>query len=99
MNAVYLWILGGCGLALAGLCGFVLLEHLLRRIIAFNIMGSGAFLLVIGLARESGPERALPEVLVLAGIVVAVTATAQGLYLLRRWFRLSGRTDLPHIGH
>lgn len=96
MNASLVWIIGGGGLVLAGLWAFVVRESLLRKVLAFNVMGSGAFLMLIGFAREAGPEEMMPEVLVITGIVVAVSATALALRLLWQWFRLSGRADLPH---
>ena len=98
MNESLLWILGGGALALMGLAGFVLLPHLLRKLLAFNILGSGAFLMLMGFAREAEREATMPELLVITGILVAVGATALGLGLLRRWCRLSGRTDLPWHG-
>lgn len=89
------YALAGVGLAATGLFGFVALRHLLRRILAFNIMGSGCFLVLVSMAQaERGPD-AVPQALVLTGIVVAVSATALALVLLRRWYRVSGRTDLP----
>lgn len=96
VNASLLWTLGGSGLLLAGLWAFVLRESLLRKILAFNVMGSGAFLMLMGFAQQADTDRTMPEILVITGIVVAVSATALGLRLLRQWYRLSGRTDLPH---
>jgi multicomponent Na+:H+ antiporter subunit C len=33
--------------------------------------------------------------MVITGIVVAVASTALALVVFRRWYRASGRTDLP----
>lgn len=72
-------LLFGCGVA-----GTVLLKHLLRRILAFNVMGSGVFLILVGLAQRDGEVDPVPQAMVLTGIVVAVAATALAVALLRR---------------
>ncbi|WP_111656068.1 NADH-quinone oxidoreductase subunit K [Isoalcanivorax indicus] len=93
MTEADVWIIAGAGLVLIGLAGFLFARHLLRRLLAFNITGSGALLMVLAL---SGDERGLaPALLVLTGMLVALGATALGLYLLRLWQQQSGRTDLP----
>lgn len=60
------------------------LTHALRRILAFNLMGSGAFLVLVGLAQRDGGVDPVPQAMVLTGIVVAVAATALALALARR---------------
>jgi multicomponent Na+:H+ antiporter subunit C len=62
----------------------VLLAHALRKILAFNLMGSGAFLVLVGLAQRTGDVDPVPQAMVLTGIVVAVAATALALALVRR---------------
>lgn len=78
-----------------GLSGVILLEHLLRRVLAFNLMGSGAFLVLVGLAQRNGTPDPVPQAMVLTGIVVAVAATALALALARRLFALTGGYCLP----
>ena len=78
-----------------GLFGFIAHRHLLRRLLAFNIMGSGAFLVLVGLAQEGRGVDPVPHAMVITGIVVAVASTALALVVFRRWYRASGRTDLP----
>lgn len=78
-----------------GVAGVLLLEHLLRRILAFNLMGSGAFLVLVGLAQRNGVPDPVPQAMVLTGIVVAVAATALALALLRRLQALTGEVTLP----
>jgi multicomponent Na+:H+ antiporter subunit C len=95
MNTHWLFSLAGVGLCAIGLYGFILHRHLLRRILAFNIMGSGVFLILVGLAQRTRGPDPVPQALVLTGIVVAVSATAFALVLLRRWHQAGGRTDLP----
>ncbi|MEW5893899.1 MAG: NADH-quinone oxidoreductase subunit K [Pseudomonadota bacterium] len=84
MSAGLLYALAGVLLFALGLGGIVLLRHALRRILAFNVMGSGAFLVLVGLAQRDGGADPVPQAMVLTGIVVAVAATALALALLRR---------------
>jgi multicomponent Na+:H+ antiporter subunit C len=78
-----------------GLFGFIVHRHLLRRLLAFNIMGSGAFLVLVGLAQDGRGVDPVPHAMVITGIVVAVASTALALVVFRRWYRTSGRTNLP----
>lgn len=93
-----LYAFTGILLFVIGLTGFVRLAHLLRRLIAFNLMGSGSFLVLTGLARHRlpGSEGAdpVPQALVLTGIVVAIAATAMAVVLIRRYYFLTGQTSL-----
>ncbi len=77
-----------------GLYGFIQHAHLLRRILAFNIMGSGCFLVLVGLAQRGGQVDPVPHALVLTGIVVAVSATAFALILMRQLYVESGHCTL-----
>jgi multicomponent Na+:H+ antiporter subunit C len=87
-------LLGG-GLFALGLAGLILRPHLLAKIIGFNVMGSGAFLVLVGLGSRDGVADPVPQAMVLTGIVVAVAATALALALARRLLELSGDMVLP----
>jgi len=89
-----LYALAGVALCGLGLAGFVLLRHMLRRLLAFNLIGSGTFLVLVGLAQHRGGPDPVPQALVLTGIVVAIAATALAIVLIRRYFHLTGRTSL-----
>lgn len=89
------YAIAGAGLCVLGLFAFMLCRNLVRKLLAFNILGSGTFLILVGLAQYQRGVDAVPQALVLTGIVVAVSATALALVLIRRWYLLSGRTDLP----
>ena len=77
-----------------GLAGFIRLGHLLRKLLAFNLMGSGTFLVLVGLAQHRGGIDHVPQALVLTGIVVAIAATALAVVLIRRYYYLTGFTSL-----
>lgn len=94
MSPDLLYALAGVVLCGAGLAGFLLLRHLLRRLLAFNLFGSGVFLVLVGLAQHRGGPDPVPQALVLTGIVVAIAATALAIVLIRRYFHLTGRTSL-----
>ncbi len=95
MTSGLLFALVGVALFALGVAGVVLIAQLLRRILAFNLMGSGAFLVLVGLAQRSDVPDPVPQAMVLTGIVVAVAATALALALVRRLHALTGRVELP----
>ncbi|WP_284155110.1 NADH-quinone oxidoreductase subunit K [Sulfuricystis thermophila] len=95
MSSGLLYALVGLALFAFGLAGVVLIGHLLRRILAFNLMGSGAFLVLVGLAQRNDLPDPLPQAMVLTGIVVSVAATALALALVRRLQALTGKPELP----
>ena len=82
MTTGLLFALAGAALFALGVAGVVLIDHLLRRILAFNVMGSGAFLVLVGLAQHGDVPDPVPQAMVLTGIVVAVAATALALALV-----------------
>lgn len=86
ITAQWLYGLAGCLIMATGLYAAVMHSSLIKRVIALNIMGSGVFLILIAIAYR-GPSSApdpVPHALVLTGIVVAVSATALALALIRR---------------
>lgn len=91
MSAALLYAITGCVLFALGLAATVLLAEPLRRVLAFNVMGSGAFLVFVGLAQREDVVDPVPQAMVLTGIVVAVAATALALALLQRLERTEDR--------
>ena len=95
---------GLCSAVLVGLGLFGLIVHPqpLRKILAFNLIGGGVFLLLGAIARR-GAEAGLggdpvPQALVITGLVVAFAATALGVALLLRLFQQTGRATLRSDG-
>ncbi|MBE0473209.1 NADH-quinone oxidoreductase subunit K [Rhodoferax sp.] len=95
MSSGLLFACVGALLFAMGVAGILLIGHLLRRILAFNVMGSGAFLILVGLAQRNDVPDPVPQAMVLTGIVVAVAATALALALVRRLHTLTGQLELP----
>jgi len=95
MSTGFVFALTGAALFAAGMAGVVLIAHLLRRILAFNLMGSGACLVMVGLAQRHDIADPVPQAMVLTGIVVAVAATALALALVRKLYALTGQLELP----
>ena len=95
---------GLCGAALVGLGLFGLIVHPqpLRKILAFNLIGGGVFLLFGVVARRGAAAGfggdPVPHALIITGIVVAFAATALAIALLLRLFRETGRTTLGSDG-
>jgi multicomponent Na+:H+ antiporter subunit C len=81
-----------------GLYGLIVNPHPLRKILAFNIVGSGVFLLFGAIAyRGAGAGMGgdpVPQALLITGIVVAFSATALAVALLLRLFDVSGSVTL-----
>lgn len=91
---------GLCGAGLAGIGVFIVVSHpeILRKIVGFNMLGAGIFL-VFGVAARRGAAAEfdgdpIPQAMVITGIVVAFSATALAIALLRRLFDLTGRATL-----
>ncbi|WPB86685.1 NADH-quinone oxidoreductase subunit K [Sediminicoccus rosea] len=75
-----------------GLYGLVTQSALLRKVLAFNLLGGGVFLLFGVVARRGGD--AVPEALVITGLVVAFAATALALVLVLRLFQITGAATI-----
>lgn len=95
MSTGLIYAVTGALLFCLGFYGLIVHAHLLRKILGFNIMGSGTFLVLVGLAQRADGVDPVPHALVLTGIVVAVSATAFALILARRLYAASGRCALP----
>ena len=96
MNNILLYSMVGVGLFTLGLHGLIIHAHLLRKILAINVMGSGVFMVLVALANHTGraPDP-VPHAMVITGIVVAVSATALALALMVRVRDETGLTRLP----
>jgi multicomponent Na+:H+ antiporter subunit C len=86
-----------------GLYGLITNPQPLRKVLAFNLLGSGVFLFFGVVARRGAAAGfagdPIPQALVITGMVVAFAATALALALLLRLFQATGsatlRADAP----
>jgi len=96
MNGGALYALGGIGLLVIGTWALVLRPHLLHKILAINVMASGAFLVLVGTGATGGGETdPVSQAIVITGIVVSISATALGLALVLRLAKTTGHAALP----
>ena len=98
MNAATLFGICGAALVGLGLFGLITNSEPLRKILAFNLLGTGTFL-IFGVVARRGAAAGLggdpvPQALVITGIVVAFSATAMAVVLLLRLFEESGQATL-----
>jgi multicomponent Na+:H+ antiporter subunit C len=99
MTSAAIFALCATSLVGLGLFGVIINPQPLRKIVAFNVIGNGVFLL-FGVVAHRGAAVGLsadpvPQALVITGIVVAFSATALAVALL---LRLSNETALPPLG-
>lgn len=89
-------LLGLCAAALVGigLYGMIVSPQPLRKILAFNLIGSGVFLLFGAIARRGAAAGMggdpVPQALLITGVVVAFSATALAVALVLRLFEVAG---------
>ena len=98
MTLETLFALCACALVGIGLYGLIVQPHPLRKLVAFNVMGSGVFVLFGALARRGAAAGLLadpvPQALLITAIVVAFAATAVTVALLVRLIETTGSASL-----
>lgn len=77
-----------------GLHGLITQPALLRKVLAFNLLGGGVFLLFGVVARRGEAMDPVPQALVITGLVVAFAATALALVLVLRLFQITGAATI-----
>ena len=88
----------GAALVGLGVYGLILHPHPLRKLLAFNLIGSGVFL-VFGIVARRGAAAGfrfdpVPQAMVITGIVVAFAASALAVALILRLAAETGRVSL-----
>ncbi len=88
MTIETLFALTACALVGIGLYGLIVQPHPLRKLVAFNVMGTGVFVIFGALARRGAAAGMaadpVPQALLITAIVVAFAATAMTVALLLR---------------
>jgi multicomponent Na+:H+ antiporter subunit C len=93
-------LFGVAGAVLVGLgvYGLITRPESLRKLLALNVIGTGAFLLFGAVARRGAAAGLgadpVPQALVITGIVVAFAATALAAAIMLRLARVSGSAEL-----
>jgi multicomponent Na+:H+ antiporter subunit C len=96
MSQFLIYSVASVALFCIGLYSLIVYPHLLRKILALNVMASGVFLLLVSIARRNWTLVAdpVPHAMVLTGIVVAVSTTAFALAIARHSQMETGETSL-----
>jgi multicomponent Na+:H+ antiporter subunit C len=88
MTAATVFGLAGAALVGLGLFGLIVHPGPLRKILAFNLLGGGVFLLFGVVARRGAAAGfdgdPVPQAMVITGLVVAFSATALAVALVLR---------------
>jgi multicomponent Na+:H+ antiporter subunit C len=93
-------LFGLCGAVLVGLglYGLITNPEPLRKILAFNLLGSGVFLVFGSISRRAAaagvPGDPVPQAMVITAIVVAFAATALAVALVLRLLEQTGQATL-----
>lgn len=96
MSSAALYPFAAVALIVVGLDGLIRREHLMRKILALNVIGSGVFLVIgaVGRSASSGSADPVAQALIITGIVVAIAATALALALMVRVADETGRAEI-----
>jgi multicomponent Na+:H+ antiporter subunit C len=98
MSAADLYGLCGAALVGLGLYGLIVQPHPLRKILAFNVLGGGVFLLFGVVARRGAGAGfggdPVPQALIITGLVVAFAATALAVALVTQIATRTGKVTL-----
>lgn len=84
----------GALLVALGLYGLITARGLLRRVVAFNVVGSGVFLMFGAMGWHEGHADPVPQALIITGIVVALSASALAVGLIVTYARATGSQTL-----
>jgi len=98
VSAVVLFGLCGAALVGLGLYGLIVQPQPLRKIVAFNVLGGGIFLLFGVIARRGAGAGfggdPVPQALIITGLVVAFAATALAVALVVQIAARTGKASL-----
>ncbi|MCS5480932.1 NADH-quinone oxidoreductase subunit K [Corynebacterium sp. YIM 101645] len=95
MNITQWYLMVAVGLIAVGLTRFLLVRDRVARLVAMNVLGSGALLLLIALAARQEPADPVLTALVITGLVITVAFTGVGAVLIRRIEGVHEEDDHP----
>ena len=94
MTQDLLYSIASIGLFGIGLFGLIVVRHIIRKILAINIMSVGVFMLLVASASHvNGAPDPVLHAMVLTGIVVAIAGTALALFLASKIHTLGQASD------
>lgn len=98
MSGAPIFGLTGAALVGLGLFGLLVQAAVLRKILAFNLLGAGVFLLFGVVAQRGGTAGggadAVPQAMVITGLVVAFAATALAVVMALRMHQITGAATI-----
>lgn len=98
MNAAQLFGLTASALVGLGLYGLIINPQPLRKVLAFNLVGNGVFLICAVIARRGAGAGMggdpVPQALLITAIVVSFAASALAVALMIRRFEETGTNSL-----
>ena len=78
------YVILGTVLVVAGMVRMLLVQDLVARLVAMNVVGVGSLLILLALAARSDPLDPVLSALVITGLVITVAFTGVGAVLIRR---------------
>lgn len=78
------YVILGTVLVVAGMMRMLLVQDLVARLVAMNVVGVGSLLILLALAARSDPLDPVLSALVITGLVITVAFTGVGAVLIRR---------------
>lgn len=94
MTQILLYNIASIGLFGIGLYGLIVAPHIIKKILAINIMSVGVFMLLVASASNvNGTPDPVLHAMVLTGIVVAIAGTALALFLAAKIHTLDQTSD------
>jgi multicomponent Na+:H+ antiporter subunit C len=98
MSAMVVFGIVGAALVGLGLFAAIVQPQPMCKLLGFNLLGGGVFLLFGVIARRGAGAGftgdPVPQAIIITGLVVAFSATALGVTLMQRLFEESGATGL-----
>ena len=89
------YVVLGIVLAVAGMVRMLLVQDLMARLVAMNVVGVGSLLILLALAARSDPLDPVLSALVITGLVITVAFTGVGAILIRRIEATRGGDGAP----
>ncbi len=84
LSVAQFYLVLGLILVVAGMVRMLVVQDLMARLVAMNVVGVGSLLILLALAARSDPLDPVLSALVITGLVITVAFTGVGAILIRR---------------